>query len=51
MAFNATRLEEARRPTSTFEKTKTKNKEGQDEEKWKQTAPAAKTSTSPLSTT
>ncbi len=25
-----------------FEKTKTKNKEGQDEEKWKQTAPTAR---------
>ena len=25
-----------------FEKTKTKNKEGQDEEKWKQSAPAAR---------
>ena len=42
-AFNATRLEVARGGQSAvFEKTKTKNKEGQDEEKWKQSAPAAR---------
>ena len=42
-AFNATRLEITRNgQTSVFEKTKTKNKEGQDEEKWKQTAPTAR---------
>ena len=42
-AFNSTRLEVVRGgQTSVFEKTKTKNKEGQDEEKWKQSAPAAR---------
>ena len=42
-AFNSTRLEVTRNgQTSVFEKTKTKNKEGQDEEKWKQTAPTAR---------
>jgi Domain of unknown function (DUF4340) len=41
--FNATRLEVTRNgQASVFEKTKTKNKEGQDEEKWKQTAPTAR---------
>ena len=40
--FNSTRLEVTRNgQTTVFEKTKTKNKEGQDEEKWKQTAPTA----------
>ena len=42
-AFNATRLEVTRNgQASVFEKTKTKNKEGQDEEKWKQSAPTAR---------
>lgn len=42
-AFNSTRLEVTRSgQTSVFEKTKTKNKEGQDEEKWKQSAPTAR---------
>ena len=42
-AFNSTRLEVTRNgQTSVFEKTKTKNKEGQDEEKWKQSAPTAR---------
>jgi hypothetical protein len=41
-AFNATRVEVARNgQTTAFEKTKTKNKEGQDEEKWQRVAPAA----------
>ena len=41
-AFNATGLEIVRKgQTFAFEKTKVKNKEGQEEEKWKQTAPAA----------
>lgn len=41
--FGATRLEITRNgQTHVFEKTKTKNKEGQDEEKWKQTAPEAR---------
>jgi hypothetical protein len=41
-AFNATRIEVARNgQTTVFEKTKTKNKEGQDEEKWRRVAPAA----------
>jgi hypothetical protein len=41
--FGATKLEITRNgQTSVFEKTKTKNKEGQDEEKWKQTAPTAR---------
>ena len=36
-AFNATRLEVTRNgQAAVFEKTKTKNKDGQDEEKWKQ---------------
>jgi len=42
-AFNANRLEVTRGgQILVFEKTKTKNKEGQDEEKWKQSAPAAR---------
>jgi len=42
-AFNATRLEVTRNgQASVFEKTKTKNKDGQDEEKWKQSAPTAR---------
>jgi hypothetical protein len=42
-AFNATRIEVARgADTVAFEKSKTKNKEGQDEEKWRQVAPAAR---------
>jgi len=41
-AFNATGLEIVRKgQTIAFEKTKVKNKEGQEEEKWRQTAPAA----------
>ncbi len=41
--FNATRLEVTRNgQSSVFEKTKTKNKDGQDEEKWKQSAPTAR---------
>ena len=41
-AFNATGLEIVRKgQTIAFEKTKVKNKEGQEEEKWKQTAPSA----------
>jgi hypothetical protein len=39
-AFNATRVEIVRAgQTHVFEKTKTKNKEGQEEEKWRQTSP------------
>jgi hypothetical protein len=42
-AFNSNRIEIVRGDqTIAFEKTKTKNKEGQDEEKWRQVAPAAK---------
>lgn len=42
-AFNATHLEILRRgETLTFEKTTVKNKDGQDEEKWRQVAPTAK---------
>jgi Domain of unknown function (DUF4340) len=42
-SFNANRLEIVRAgQTSTFEKIKTKNKQGQDEQKWKQTAPQAR---------
>jgi Domain of unknown function (DUF4340) len=42
-AFNTTRLEVVRAgQTFAFEKTKTKNKEGQDEEKWRQVSPTAK---------
>ncbi len=41
-AFNATHLDVVRAgQTLSFEKTTVKNKEGQDEEKWRQTAPAA----------
>jgi Domain of unknown function (DUF4340) len=39
-SFNSTRLEIVRAgQTHVFEKTKSKNKEGQEEEKWRQTAP------------
>jgi hypothetical protein len=39
-SYNATRIEIVRAgQTHTFEKTKTKNKEGQDEEKWRQVSP------------
>jgi hypothetical protein len=42
-AFTATRLEVVRNgQTTVFDKTKTKNKEGQDEQKWKQSAPTAR---------
>ena len=42
-AFNSTRIDIVRgAETFAFEKTKSKNKEGQDEEKWKQIAPAAR---------
>jgi len=42
-AFNTTRLDVVRAgQTMTFEKTKTKNKEGQEEEKWRQVAPTAR---------
>ena len=42
-SFNATRLEIVRGgQTYTFEKTKGKNKEGQDEEKWRQLTPQAR---------
>jgi hypothetical protein len=42
-SFNATRIEIARAgQTHTFEKTKTKNKEGQDEEQWRQVSPQAR---------
>jgi hypothetical protein len=42
-SFNATRLEIVRGgQSSTFEKTKVKNKEGQEVDTWKQTAPAAR---------
>jgi hypothetical protein len=42
-SFNATRLEIVRAgQSSTFEKTKVKNKEGKEVETWKQTAPAAR---------
>jgi hypothetical protein len=41
--FNSTRIEVVRgAETVAFEKTKVKNKEGQDEEKWRQVAPSAK---------
>ena len=41
-AFNATHLEIVRNgETLAFEKTTVKNKDGQDEEKWRQVAPAA----------
>lgn len=42
-SFNATRLEIVRGgQTHVFEKTRAKNKEGQEEEKWRQTAPQAR---------
>jgi hypothetical protein len=42
-SFSATRIEIARAgQTHVFEKTKTKNKEGQDEEKWRQSAPQSR---------
>ncbi|MGH9308247.1 MAG: DUF4340 domain-containing protein [Vicinamibacterales bacterium] len=42
-SFNATRLEIVRAgQTHAFEKTKSKNKEGQDEEKWRQLSPQAR---------
>jgi hypothetical protein len=42
-AFNSNRIEIVRGDqTIAFEKAKTKNKEGQEEEKWRQVAPAAK---------
>lgn len=41
-AFNATRLEVTREgQTFTFEKTKVKNKEGQEEQKWRRISPTA----------
>jgi hypothetical protein len=42
-SFNTTRMEIVHNnQTTVFEKTKVKNKDGKEEEKWKQTAPAAK---------
>ncbi|MFL6278816.1 MAG: DUF4340 domain-containing protein [Vicinamibacterales bacterium] len=42
-SFNTSRLEIVHdNQTTVFEKTKIKNKDGKEEEKWKQTAPAAK---------
>ncbi len=42
-SFNATRAEIARNgQTFTFEKTKLKGKDGQEEEKWRQTSPASR---------
>lgn len=42
-AYNATRIEVVRNGQSfAFEKTKTKNKDGQEEEKWRQTSPTAR---------
>ena len=42
-AFNTTRIEAARGgATTVFEKTTVKDKDGKDEQKWKQTAPAEK---------
>src|SRR5262245_4221717 len=42
-SFNATRIEIVRAgQTHAFEKTKTKNKEGQEEEKWRQVSPQAR---------
>ncbi len=42
-SFNTTRLEIVHNnQTTVFEKTKAKTKDGKEEEKWKQTAPAAK---------
>lgn len=42
-SFNTTRVEVVRNgQTTTFEKSKTKDKDGKEQEKWRQTAPAAK---------
>jgi hypothetical protein len=42
-SFNTTRLEIVRNgQTSVFEKTKVKDKDGKEQEKWRQTAPAAR---------
>ena len=42
-SFNTTRVEVLRNgQTTTFEKTKTKDKDGKEQEKWRQTTPAAK---------
>lgn len=42
-AFNASRIEVARgAETAVFEKSKSKNKDGQEEEKWRQVAPTAR---------
>ena len=42
-SFNATRMEVVRNgQTAVFEKTKVKDKDGKEEEKWRQTAPAAR---------
>jgi hypothetical protein len=42
-SFNATRLELVRNgQTTVFEKTKAKDKDGKEQEKWRQTAPAAR---------
>lgn len=42
-SFNTTRLDVTHNnQTSTFEKTKVKDKDGKEEEKWKQTAPTAR---------
>jgi hypothetical protein len=42
-SFNTSRMEVTRNgQTSVFEKSKVKNKEGQEEEKWRQTAPSAR---------
>lgn len=42
-SFNTTRVEIVRNgQTTTFEKSKTKDKDGKEQEKWRQTAPAAK---------
>jgi len=42
-SFNTTRLEIVRNgQTTVFEKTKVKDKDGKEQEKWRQTAPAAK---------
>ncbi|SRR6266542_2482174 len=42
-SFNTTRVEIVRNAqTTTFEKTKTKDKDGKEQEKWRRTAPAAK---------
>jgi hypothetical protein len=42
-SFNATRMQITRNgQTTVFEKTKAKDKDGKEEEKWRQTAPAAR---------